>query len=169
MNFVKNSSKNSRFCKKSDFLHFYFLSFESNFEAANKRKKERYTSLAADIEDKNYTCNNFPFEIGSRGYISLSNKSTLTLLHHLCQPRTKLRNFIQNISKVSIWASYSIYLSRNESNWTSVDLLKPRLWIFIQPYSYVISTFMYAMWERVWSYVWKAGLCEIGKQIFVSL
>ena len=103
------------------------VSFECNFEAAYRRKKDRYTSLAADIEDENYKCNNFPFEIGSRGHISLSNKSTLTLLHHLCQPNTKLRNFIQNISKVSLLASYSIYLSRNESSWTSVDLLKPRL------------------------------------------
>ena len=99
------------------------VSFESNFDAANKRKKERYTSLANDIENENFKCHNFPFEIGSRGHISLSNKSMLTLMHQLCQPRTKLRHFIQNISKISFIASYSIYLTRNESNWTRLDLL----------------------------------------------
>ena len=103
------------------------VSFESNFDAANKRKKERYTSLAADIEDEKFKCHNFPFEIGSRGHISLSNKSMLTLMHQLCQPRTKLRHFIQNISKISFLASYSIYLSRYKSNWVSVDLMRPRL------------------------------------------
>ena len=103
------------------------VSFESNFEAANRRKKERHSSLAADIEDENFQCNNLPFEIGSRGHISSDNKSTLVLMHQLCQPKESLSKFIRNISKISLLASYSIYLSRNESNWTSVELLRPRL------------------------------------------
>ena len=102
-------------------------SFESNFEAANKRKKERYEGLATDIEDSGYKCNNLPFEIGSRGYISLENKSTLTAVHQLCRPKTKLRQFFQNISKVSLLCSYSIYLSRNYRDWTNMEFLKPRL------------------------------------------
>ena len=114
-------------CSRTVWLFELTVSFESNMEAANKRKKERYESLAADIEDENFKCNNMPFEIGSRGHISLANKSTLVLMHQLCQPRTKLSQFIKNISKVSLLASYAIYLSRNESNWTSVDLLRPRL------------------------------------------
>jgi hypothetical protein len=103
------------------------VSFESNFEAANRRKKERYSSLAADIEDENFQCNNLPFKIGSRGHISSDNKSTLVLMHQLCQPKESLSKFIKNVSKISLLASYSIYLSRNENNWTSVELLRPRL------------------------------------------
>ena len=103
------------------------VSFESNFEAANRRKKERYSSLAADIEDENFQCHNLPFEIGSRGHISSENKSTLVLLHQLCQPKESLSKFMKNISKISLLASYAIYLSRNEINWTSVELLRPIL------------------------------------------
>ena len=102
-------------------------SFESNFEAANKRKTERYACLAADIEASDYQCNNLPFEIASRGYINMENKSTLTAVHQLCQPKTRLRHFLQNISKTSLLCSYSIYLSRNDRDWTSSELLRPRL------------------------------------------
>ena len=98
-------------------------SFESNFESANKRKTERYACLAADIEALDYQCNNLPFEIGSRGYINMKNKSTLTALHQLWQPKTRLRHFLHNISKTSLLYSYSIYLSRNDRDWTSAELL----------------------------------------------
>ena len=93
------------------------VSFETNFEAAHTRKKERYASLAQDID----SCKNIPFEIGSRGHISLSNKTALTLMHSLCKPKPRLTKLIQNISKISLLCSYAIYLSREESNWTNVE------------------------------------------------
>ena len=86
------------------------------------RKQERYQSLTSDIEEAGFNCNNIPFEIGSRGHITLPNKTTLTTIHALCNPKTKLKHFIQNISRTTLLCSYSIYLSRNESNWT----LRPR-------------------------------------------
>ena len=85
----------------------------------------------------------------SRGHISLSNKSMLTLMHQLCQPRTKLRHFIQNISKISLLASYSIYLSRNEINWTSVDLLKPRLCVQLVTILYTTMSYTHVCYVRV--------------------
>ena len=100
-------------------------SFETNVNAAHTRKKERYAALTQDIIDNGYKCNNIPFEVGSRGYISLANKSTFLLMHSLCNPQTRLSKFMQTISKISLLCSYSIYLSRNESNWTSVEPLRP--------------------------------------------
>ena len=44
---------------------------QTNIEAANKRKYERYTSLASDIEEAGYTCKNIPFEVGSRGHLTM--------------------------------------------------------------------------------------------------
>ena len=95
------------------------VSFETNFEAAHTRKKLRYTSLAEDIKEAGYNCHNIPFEIGSRGHISLANKSTLTLMHSLCKPKTRLPKMTQDISRISLLCSFAIYLSRSESTWTS--------------------------------------------------
>ena len=102
------------------------VSFETNFDAAHTRKKLRYTSLAEDITEAGYTCNNVPFEIGSRGHVSLANKTTLCTMHSLCKPKTRLSKFTQDISKISLLCSYSIYLSRSESNWTCVEPLRAR-------------------------------------------
>ena len=51
------------------------VSFQTNFDAGNQIKKDRYASLSDDIEDENWKCNNLPFVIGSKGHISLSNKA----------------------------------------------------------------------------------------------
>ena len=104
------------------------VSFETNFEAAHNRKKVRYTALAQDIVSAGYNCQNIPFEIGSRGHISLANKSTLTVMHSLCKPDERLRTFVLNISKISLLCSYSIFLSRKEPTWTSVEPLRARKW-----------------------------------------
>ena len=77
-------------------------SFETNVNAAHTRKKERYAALTQDIIDNGYKCNNIPFEVGSRGYISLANKSTLLLMHSLCNPQTRLNKFIQTIREISL-------------------------------------------------------------------
>lgn len=95
-----------------------------NMEAANARKYDRYSSLADDIKEAGYDCKNIPFEIGSRGHITLENKSKLTIVHKLCNPRTNFTKFWQNISKTSLLSSYSIYLSRNDP-WTEIPYLLP--------------------------------------------
>jgi hypothetical protein len=104
------------------------VSFETNCETAHKRKQERYQALTSDIEDSCFNCNNIPFEIGSRGHITLPNMTTLTTKHALCNPKTRLKHFIQNISRTSLLCSYAIYLSMHESSWTSVESMGPRYW-----------------------------------------
>ena len=95
-----------------------------NIEAANTRKYERYSSLSQDIREAGYHCKNIPFEVGSRGHLTTSNKSKFATLHKLCKPKTKFTNFWSNVSKTSLLASYAIYLSRNDS-WISPPFLKP--------------------------------------------
>ena len=97
---------------------------QTNIEAANKRKYERYTSLASDIEEAGYTCKNIPFEVGSRGHLTMSNKSKLAIIHKLCSPNTKYSQFWKNTSKTSLLCSYSIYLSRHDT-WTEIPFLSP--------------------------------------------
>ena len=43
--------------------------WEQTFANAHNRKLERYAALTNDIENRGYTVNLFPFEIGSRGLI----------------------------------------------------------------------------------------------------
>ena len=140
------------------------VSFETNFDAAHTRKKLRYTSLAEDITEAGYTCNNVPFEIGSRGHVSLANKTTLCTMHSLCKPKTRLSKFTQDISKISLLCSYSIYLSRSESNWTCVEPLRARKWAIFRSISiYTFNSYVSTnpvMWEWMRSYDWETGLRE---------
>ena len=102
------------------------VSFEryENILAANQRKYDRYSPLSDDLKEAGFECKNIPFEVGSRGHLTLSNKTKLSIMHKLCNPRTKYTQFYQNISKTSLLCSYSIYLSRNDP-WTEVPPLVP--------------------------------------------
>ena len=95
-----------------------------NFEAAHLRKKQRYAGLKSDLEEKGFTVYNLPFEVGSRGHISLENKSILGTIHKLCKTPVKLKRFYENICKTSLLCSYAIYLSRGDP-WTTTNLLSP--------------------------------------------
>ena len=95
-----------------------------NMEAANSRKYERYSALVEDIKEMGYSCKNIPFEVGSRGHLTLENKSRLAIMHKLCSPKTNFTKFCQNITKTSLLCSYSIYLSRNDT-WTEIPFLLP--------------------------------------------
>ena len=96
----------------------------ANTDAAGERKQARYTYLSEDIEEKGYTCHNSPLEIGTRGYISPRNKSTLMYLAHICNIK-KPQNFIKTIGKLSLLGSYQLYLARNSQDWSSGGLLLP--------------------------------------------
>ena len=95
-----------------------------NMEAANQRKYERYTALTSDIKENGYECKNIPFEIGSRGHLTLTNRSKLAIMHSLCKPKINLTKLMQNTCKTSLLCSYAIYLSRNDP-WTGAPLLLP--------------------------------------------
>ena len=97
---------------------------QDNIDRANARKRERYSSLSADIQEAGYSCINIPFEVGSRGHLTLANKSRLSIMHKICKPKTTFAPFWKNISKTSLLCSYTIYLSRNDP-WTDVPLLSP--------------------------------------------
>ena len=93
-------------------------------------------------------------------------------MHSLCKPKTRLPKMVQDISKISLLCSYSIYLSRHESTWTSVEPLRARKWavtflpITILPVLIFISTYdsYLCMTENMWRQVCvklKWLLCQI--------
>jgi hypothetical protein len=101
------------------------VSFEQNIERAHARKQARYAFLEVDIRESGYSCNNIPFEVGSRGHITQSNRSNLATMHKLAKPKTSLKNFLTMVSRISLLCSYSIYLSRNDRGWSDPPPLRP--------------------------------------------
>ena len=56
-------------------------------------------------------------EIGSRGYISPDNKTSLKLLFKYCSKVTTYRMFMKNISAISLYSSYYIFIQRKSHEW----------------------------------------------------
>ena len=54
------------------------------------------------------------FEIGSCGYISTRNYKALYTLHKFVKPLAKLPKFKQNISFISVYSSYHIFITRKK-------------------------------------------------------
>ena len=96
-----------------------------NIEQAHTRKKTKYTYLESDIESNGYVCINIPFEVGSRGHLTGSNRANLSTLHRLGATKMKLKSFLQTISKITLLCSYSIYNARNERGWSDPPPLRP--------------------------------------------
>ena len=98
--------------------------FTRNIEAANTRKRTRYEFLATDIQELGFQCHNFPFEIGSRGHVTLHNRGTLSHLCHVTGIR-KTQQVIKNCSKLVLLASYTIFNARKTEDWSGQAYLKP--------------------------------------------
>ena len=61
---------------------------ETNIKNANAQKMNKYEHFITDITRD---VSVHPFEIGSRGYISPSNKAILKKLHKLCNPSVSFK------------------------------------------------------------------------------
>ncbi len=55
--------------------------FETNFERSAQRKGNRYGSLLNGIQSTGFTCELIIFEVGSRGLVSVDNRSKLTTIY----------------------------------------------------------------------------------------
>ena len=110
--------------EKSIFLLELTCSFETNIEAANIRKMTRYSALKSDLEDKGWKCHLIPFEVGSRGYISRSNK--LNLMNTFLSNRLKPNVFkcVRDMSKISLLCSFSIFHAYTQPTWTDPPFLE---------------------------------------------
>ena len=98
--------------------------FTRNIAAANTRKRARYEFLSSDIQEAGFRCLSLPFEIGSRGHVTLSNRNTLTQICRVAGVK-KIQQVIRNCSKLVLLASYSIYNARSSQDWTGQEYLKP--------------------------------------------
>ena len=98
--------------------------FEPYIDNAHDRKSEKYSSLQSDIEANGLKCRLICFEVGSRGLITKDNKNRLSEILHFVNKKEKMKCHFQNISKMSILASYAIYNARKDPEWLAPPLLK---------------------------------------------
>ena len=95
---------------------------ETRIREAHRIKAEKYQHFKNDINTHYVTV--LPFEIGSHtGFISQENKNTLHTLHKFCSKDIKLKQFLKNISSITVLASYFIFNCRNESEWGKANFI----------------------------------------------
>ena len=101
--------------KLNNKFHIFELTvpLDVNISQRNIDKSNKYAHFATDITHINTTVT--AFEISSTGNVSSDNKKSLTSLHKFCTPGIKLSTFIKNISSLSIYSSYHIWLCRNDA------------------------------------------------------
>jgi hypothetical protein len=110
---------------KTIYLMELTCSFERNFEAANLRKTIRYTSLKSDLEDNGYKCILAPFEIGSRGHVSKSNRASIVNIFANAKITASPFHCIKNLSKLSLLSSYTIFHAYTQPSWRDPPFLTP--------------------------------------------
>ena len=87
------------------------------------RKVDKYTALVLDIKSKGFECDIIALEIGSRGYVSPDNQQRLKSILKLCNNPVSFKNFRDDLSKLSILSSFSIYHGHKEPSWDNYPLL----------------------------------------------
>ena len=99
------------------------IPFEQNIRNAHDRKVNKYSSLIMDLEEQSYDAKLFCIEIGSRGLISDDNKCNIETIFTSISVGNKphknmCKKFQANLSKRAILASYSIFYSKYDHDWS---------------------------------------------------
>ena len=112
--------------KKNKNIHLFELPFPlaRNIETRHTEKSNRYAHFLTDMRN-DYTCLVTAFEIGSLGYISPRNHSSLYTLHKFLKPGIKLALFKKNLSALSVYSSYYIFITRKEPLFNQPPFLLP--------------------------------------------
>ncbi len=99
--------------------------FESNIIQAEERKKQRYEGLLNEITSNGHPTELITIEIGSRGLICKANADKLFKLTKKVKKvsRKQFRAFKNEITKVTVVASYIIFYAKFENQWVSPPLI----------------------------------------------
>ena len=110
--------------EKKQAVHIFELTcpFERNFEEKHLFKQNKYAQFATDIQSMKVAVT--AFAIRSRGFISKRNQTHLQSLHKLCKAGIKLSTFLKNISSLSIYSSYHLWLCRSDPLFVKPPYLK---------------------------------------------
>ena len=100
-------------------------SFEKNIESAHLRKARKYNDLKVDLEKVGWNVELLPFEVGSRGQITKRNKENLINVFKRNRLKVKNTQLLQELSKISLLCSYSIFQAHSVPTWRDPPYLHP--------------------------------------------
>ena len=95
----------------------------TNIDKQHEYKTNKYAHFLTDISHLHTSVT--AFEITSTGHITQRNHTHLQALHKFCKPGIKLGNFKKNISGLSIYSSYHIWLCRSDPLFQEPPFLPP--------------------------------------------
>ena len=84
-------------------------------EKMNALKMNKYEHFITDITTRDVSVH--PFEIGSRRFISPSNKANLKKMHKFCKPSVSFKAICENLSSLAVLSSYHIFRKRITLDW----------------------------------------------------
>ena len=94
-----------------------------NIDIRHQEKMNKYAHFLTDMTG--YTCSVTCFEISTLGFISKQNHTFLHSIHRFIKPGIKLQKFKENISALSVYSSFHIFICRKEQDFTSPPYLSP--------------------------------------------
>ena len=97
----------------------------SNIDQRHSEKSRKYAPFLTDITEDTTTVN--CFEISSTGFITNSNRSTLSTLHLFMRKDLERSTFLSNLNALAWYGSYKIWLTREEPNFVDPPSLIPHL------------------------------------------
>ena len=87
---------------------------------------EKYAIVHFETDHPGENISVTPFEVGFHtGYASKGNKMRLAQLHKYCLKSIKLKNFVKNISAITVKGSYFIFNCRSQDLWPEMALISP--------------------------------------------
>jgi len=98
--------------------------FELGIDKAHSFKCNKYAPLVSDIESSGYQVELIAIEIGSRGYISPDNIKRAKAIHKMCNKPVSFKNFRNNLSKLAIVSSFSVFYAKHEPTWMNPPFLE---------------------------------------------
>ena len=97
---------------------------EQNVEKAQIRKTNTYTYLKNDLEDKGFTVDLVPFEIGSRGHVSKTNIHNLINVFVKNNIKTNVLRMNKTLGKITLLCTFAIFHAYQQPTWLSPPLLE---------------------------------------------
>ena len=89
---------------------------EHRIETANTLKLNKYSHFNSDQHEMQVAVD--AFEVGSKtGHLTKDNKARLAKMHKYCKKGIKLKQFVSNISAITILGSYYIFNCRSQVLW----------------------------------------------------
>ena len=99
---------------------------ERNIHTANNYKREKYSGMQSDLEEKGWKVYLVPYEVSSRGQILKTTK--FSIIYTLKQFKIKIKAeqlLFKQLSKIALLSTFSIFHAYQTKEWVSPPLLKP--------------------------------------------